>query len=126
MDNKAVVLYIDDEYLNLSAFKMLFRKKFIIFTTHNPVSALDILRDNTIDVVIVDQRMPVMSGVELLKKIITIDSSCLRIIHSGYIDDPEIKKAIDEDIAHATLDKPLNQALMISMIDDHIKSRLNR
>ena len=67
--------------------------------------------------------MPVMTGVELLKKIIEINNSTLRIIHSGYIDDPEIKKAVEDGIAHFILDKPLNKTTMLKMIDDYLSKK---
>ena len=121
MEDKAVVLYIDDEYLNLSAFEILFRNMFTVFATHSPQKAIDIVRNNKVDVVISDQKMPVMTGVELLKKIIEIDTNILRIIHSGYIDDPDIKMAIEEGIAQHILDKPLNKAVMLKMIDKYLK-----
>ncbi len=123
MEDKAAVLYIDDEYLNLSAFEILFRNKFTIFATHDVKKAIEIIRNNKVDVVIADQKMPAMTGVELLKRIIEINPSVLRIIHSGYIDDPEIKKAIEDGTAQFILDKPLNKILMLTMIDEYIKSK---
>ena len=123
MEDKAAVLYIDDEFFNLSAFEILFRSKFTIFATHNLSKAIEIVKKNDLDIVIADQKMPVMTGVELLKKIIEINNSTLRIIHSGYIDDPEIKKAVEDGIAHFILDKPLNKTTMLKMIDDYLSKK---
>lgn len=123
MEDKAVILYIDDEFLNLTAFEILFKKKYTIFSTNTPQEALEIIKTNKVDVVIADQKMPVMTGVELLKKIIELDNSILRIIHSGYIDDPEIKKATDDGTAHFILDKPLNRNIMMDMIDSYIETK---
>lgn len=123
MEDKTVVLYIDDEYLNLSAFEILFRNKFTVFATHDPQKAIEIIQNNKVDVIITDQKMPVMTGVELLRKIIEIDTSALRIIHSGYIDDPEIKMAIEAGIAQFILDKPLNKTEMLKMIDLFLESK---
>ncbi|HNX22552.1 MAG TPA: response regulator [Spirochaetota bacterium] len=126
MEDKAVVLYIDDEYLNLSAFEILFRNKFTVFATHDPRKAFEIVKKNEVDVVIADQKMPMMTGVEILKQITEINNSILRIIHSGYIDDPEIKKAVDEGIAQFILDKPLNKIMMLKMIDVYMESKGSR
>ncbi len=123
MEDKAVILYIDDEFLNLTAFEILFKKKYTIFTTHSPQKALEIIKTDKVDVVIADQKMPVMTGVELLKKIIELDDSILRIIHSGYIDDPEIKKATEDGTAQFILDKPLNRNVMLEMIDSYIETK---
>ncbi len=123
MEDKAVILYIDDEFLNLSAFEILFKKKYTVFATHSPQKALEIIKEHKVDVVIADQKMPIMTGVELLKKVIEMDDSILRIIHSGYIDDPEIIKAIDGGIAQFILDKPLNKTMMLKMIDIYVESK---
>jgi len=123
MASKAAVLYIDDEYLNLSAFEIRFKNQFSVFITPNPGSAIEFVKNNKFDVIIADQKMPVVTGVELLKKIIEIDESTLRIIHSGYMDDPEINKAIDEGIAHALLDKPLDKSKMMDIIEAFMGSR---
>lgn len=123
MEDKAVVLYIDDEYLNLSAFEILFKNRFTVFATHDPANALEIIGKERVDVVVADHKMPVMTGVELLRKIIEIDSSILRIIHSGYIDDPEIIRAVEDGTAQYVLDKPLNKNIMLSLIDEFLKSR---
>lgn len=123
MDSKAVVLYIDDEKMNLSAFEILFRKTFNVHTTIDIHKAVEIVREGKIDVIITDHMMPVMTGVELLKNIIEIDSSILRIIHSGYIDDPEIQKAAADGIAHYVLDKPLDKKLILSAIDEYKQSK---
>lgn len=123
MEDKAVVLYIDDEFLNLSAFEILFKNKFIVFATHSPKKAIEIIKTNKVDVVIADQKMPVMTGVELLKKLIEIDNTILRIIHSGYVDDPEIKWALESGVAQFTLDKPLNKSEMLKMIDIFMEAK---
>lgn len=122
MEEKAVVLYIDDEYLNLSSFEILFRNMFTIFATHSPQEAIEVVRNEKVDVVITDQKMPVMTGVKLLKKIVEIDGTILRIIHSGYIDDPEIKTAVEEGLAQHILDKPLNKIAMMKIINDYMST----
>ncbi len=124
MKYKATVLYIDDEYLNISAFEILFKNKYNIFTTTDPKEAIRIIKNQKVDVIIADQKMPVMTGVELLKQVLSIDKTILRIIHSGYVDDPEILKAADEGIVHSILDKPLDKVMMLRIIDTHIE--LNR
>jgi len=123
LEDKAVVLYIDDENLNLCAFEILFRKTLNVHTTIDTDEAVEMVRDGKIDVIITDQMMPVMTGVELLKKIIEIDNSILRIIHSGYVDDPEIQQAYEDGTAHYVLDKPLDKRMMLTAINEHINNK---
>ena len=93
------ILYVDDEEINLRIFLNTFRRDFKIFTADSAMKGLEILRNNKIDVVITDQRMPQMSGVELLKEIhLTFPSiPPNRFIVSGYAKDEEIELAYDED-----------------------------
>ncbi|MCK5536830.1 MAG: response regulator, partial [Bacteroidales bacterium] len=63
------ILYIDDEEQNLTGFKFTFYKDFKVFTALTEEEAWNVFEENTIKVVISDQRMPQISGIELLKKI---------------------------------------------------------
>lgn len=72
---KEPILYIDDEKENLENFKLTFFRNYTIYTTQVAEDAYEILRYHKIKVVIADQRMPKISGVEFLsqvKKIILI------------------------------------------------------
>ena len=92
---KHKILYVDDEESNLRIFKDTFRRDFEIFLAINGRKALEILEKNQVDVVITDQRMPEMTGVELLKEI-NIRFPYIpphRLILSGYAEDKDIKEA---------------------------------
>ena len=86
MDKKHSVLYVDDEQSNLRIFKDTFRRDFEVLTAISAFEALEILERNRVDVVITDQRMPNMTGVELLKKIYARfpNNPPHRLILSGY------------------------------------------
>ena len=83
---KYKIFYIDDEAENLRAFKAVFRREYDIFTTDSPMNGIDYLRNNQVDLIIADQRMPVMTGVEFLQKVNDIlpEKPPCRIIYSGY------------------------------------------
>jgi DNA-binding NtrC family response regulator len=66
---KYSILYIDDEESNLRIFKNTFRRDFNIFTANSAQNALEMLKEVNVDVLITDQRMPGMSGTELLKEV---------------------------------------------------------
>ena len=69
MADKFSVLFVDDEEYNLIAFRATFRKDYTIFTAKSGKEALKILRNENIGLIITDQRMPEMTGVELLEHI---------------------------------------------------------
>ncbi|WP_448635308.1 response regulator [Pedobacter panaciterrae] len=58
------VLYVDDELHNLNSFKAGFRRLFNIFTAESALEGRKILEAENIHVIITDQRMPVMTGIE--------------------------------------------------------------
>lgn len=61
------VLYVDDEVNNLNSFKATFRRNFNITTSETVDEALKILEQEAIHVILSDQRMPKMTGIEFLK-----------------------------------------------------------
>jgi len=62
------ILYVDDEDINLRQFKSVFRRDFNIFIANSGEEGLKILDEKNFDLIITDQRMPKMTGVEFLKK----------------------------------------------------------
>jgi CheY-like chemotaxis protein len=58
------VLYLDDELHNLTAFRAAFRRDLHVHVTTEPTEAVRILREQPIEVIISDQKMPTLSGVE--------------------------------------------------------------
>ena len=61
------VLYIDDEPHNLTSFKASFRRDFNVFTAESAEEGRKILESNNINVILSDQRMPKMTGIEFFK-----------------------------------------------------------
>lgn len=113
------VLYVDDEILNLRSFEILFSNKCRVFTASDGIKAIEILNNNDIDIVVSDQKMPKMSGVQLLRKVREIKNDIVRIIHSGFLDDIEVQSAIKDKTAAYLLDKPLNEHELINIINDY-------
>lgn len=121
--SKINVLYVDDEFLNLRSFELLFKEKFNIYTATNGFDAIEILKKNNISVIISDQRMPKISGVELLRRIKELKlKNILPIIHSGFLEDKEVQNAIEEGTAKYCLDKPLNEFKLIEIIGEFANS----
>ncbi|MBP7551912.1 MAG: response regulator [Spirochaetes bacterium] len=117
------VLYVDDEFLNLRSFELLFKEKFKIYTATNGFDAIEILKKNNVSVIISDQRMPKISGVELLRQVKELKlKNILPIIHSGFLEDKEVQNAIEEGTAKYCLDKPLNEFKLIEIIEEFAKS----
>ena len=64
---RANVLYVDDLQTNLILFQATFEKDYNIVLAESPQKALEILREQDVQVLVTDQRMPDMTGTELLE-----------------------------------------------------------
>ena len=83
MDGKNVLI-ADDETGVREAFRMILKDKYNLFLYDNGEEALNCARNHRIDVALVDIKMPKMDGLELLKKIKTIDHDIQVIMVTGY------------------------------------------
>lgn len=115
--NKANVLYIDDEVSNLTAFKAAFRRSFNVFIAESANEGYKILENNKIQVILTDQRMPQVTGIEFLKSIIEKYPEPIRILVTGYTDVEVIKDAINSGQVYKYVDKPWNNDRLKIIID---------
>lgn len=100
------VLYVDDEVNNLNSFKAAFRRDFQIYTASSAREGKKILENNEIGVIITDQRMPVMTGIEFLESIIPIYPDTIRILLTGFSDINAVMDAINRGQVYKYLVKP--------------------
>ena len=117
LDKKISVLYVDDEENNLISFKAVFRFKYKIFTAISGDDALKVIADKPIDIIITDQRMPHMTGVEFLEEVIKINPEPMRILLTGYADMSAVIDAINKGKVYHYLTKPWDQNELEETID---------
>lgn len=121
------ILYIDDEEINLRLFKFAFLRDFEIFLAKSAKEGLQILETQKIDIVITDQQMPEITGVELLKimseKYTTIPPS--RLIVSGYSENEEIEKAFEQYKLFRFISKPWKYEELKQIIEDSVNDKDN-
>ena len=123
MSNKPKILYVDDEELNATVFQLTFSKKFEVITADSGLKGMEILNNEPdIEFVISDMKMPVMSGLEFIRK---IKNGCKNIpcsILSGYQQSPEILNALENGEIVDYLMKPFNKGAIEQLILKHIGS----
>lgn len=115
---KIRVLYIDDEVNNLQSFKALFRKDYDIFTAESGAEAKQILDIESIHVIISDQRMPGMTGVEFLSSIIDEYPEPIRMLLTGYADIQAVIDAINKGKIYQYITKPWDEQQMRVIINN--------
>jgi serine/threonine-protein kinase len=106
MSAQARILFVDDEQRVLTAMRAMFRRDYEVHVANSGAEALEILREHAIDVVVSDQRMPEMTGVEVLKEARQIAPSAMRILLTGYADLAAIEDAINDSEVFRYLMKP--------------------
>lgn len=106
MGAPARILFVDDEQRVLTAMRAMFRRDYEVHIANSGAEALAILRDHAIDVVVSDQRMPEMTGVEVLREAREIAPEAMRILLTGYADLTAIEDAINESEVFRYLMKP--------------------
>jgi len=113
------ILFVDDEVDILSALKRSLRKEpYQILLANGGKEGLDILRNNTISVVVADERMPGMSGYEFLEVVKGNYPDCVRIILTGYADNYSTIQAINKGEVYRYLSKPWEEEeLKITIIN---------
>ncbi len=105
---KARLLVVDDEERILSALKSIFRARYHVFATTDGNKALEFMKKYQMHVVISDQRMPIMPGVELLRQAREISPSSVRILLTGYSDLASIVGSINDGEVYRFISKPWN------------------
>ena len=101
------ILIVDDEEAILETMTFTFMGDYRVLTTTDPRKAVQLLDDNEpVAVVITDQRMPEMSGVELLEQVYAEHPDTVRIMLTGFADSEATIQAINAGHVYAYVNKP--------------------
>ena len=112
------LLIVDDEIEITKSLQRQFRKQYNVFLTNSPLEAIDIMTHHEIHVVISDQRMPQMTGVEFFSKIKNDHPDAIRLILTGYTDIEAIVDAINDGNVYRYVAKPWNPTELENIISD--------
>jgi DNA-binding NtrC family response regulator len=99
------ILFVDDEARILRALKALFRDV-EVYSTADPREAPELARKHDIDVVVCDQRMPEVLGVEVLREIRLTQPRAMRILLTGYSDLKSVVGSVNEGEVFRFVNKP--------------------
>jgi serine/threonine-protein kinase len=114
--SKPRILFVDDEERILTALKALFRSGYHVFTATSGSQALEFLRRFPIHVVVSDQRMPGMTGVDLLREVKDLSPGTVRMLLTGYSDLAAIVGSINEGEVYRFVSKPWNNQEIINIV----------
>ncbi|NIW24692.1 MAG: response regulator, partial [Gammaproteobacteria bacterium] len=111
------VLFVDDEQRVLNSMRIMFRRRFDMYFASDGPTALEIIKQHDIDVVVADHRMPHMTGVEVLTAVRTLSPRTVRILLTGYADLDAIEGSINEGEVFRFLTKPCAPAQLRATLD---------
>ncbi len=115
-NGKHPILIVDDEPEILYSLRGLLRRAFDVHTAERATEALDVLRQQPIHVIMTDQRMPEMTGVELLTAVQDAWPDTIRIVFTGYADIKAVIDAINQGHIFRYITKPWDPHELTSIL----------
>jgi len=100
------ILAVDDEPANLHLLRRTFRQEYDIQLAESGREGLELLRNSPVDIIITDQRMPGMTGVEMLVESRLINPDAVRMILTAYTDVKDIIDSINKGHIYRYILKP--------------------
>ena len=100
------VLFVDDEPRVLLALKAIFRKEYQVLTADGGAAAIELMQNHPVDVIVSDQRMPGMSGLDFLRTARELQPKTIRLLLTGYSDLSAIIGSINEGEIFRFVSKP--------------------
>lgn len=121
--SKHTILLVDDEVDNLDALERLFRNKYTILRAESGLKAIEILDKypDPISVIITDQRMPEMTGVQFLEQSMKSHPDTVRILLTGYTDIESIIQAVNSGQIYRYINKPWDVVDLMSTVERAIE-----
>jgi diguanylate cyclase (GGDEF)-like protein/PAS domain S-box-containing protein len=112
----AILLVDDEENILNSLVRLLRRDGYRILKTTSAQEALGMLACNEVAVIVSDQRMAEMNGVEFLRRAKLLHPDCMRMVLSGYTDLQSVTDAINEGAVYKFITKPWDDEQLRSQI----------
>ena len=124
MKRSRTLLLVDDEANILASLTRLLRADgYQILTALGAEEGLELLASHRVDVIVSDQRMPGMSGVEFLRRVKVLHPATIRLVLSGYTDLQTVTDAINEGAIYKFLTKPWDDSHLRANIQEAFRTK---
>jgi DNA-binding NtrC family response regulator len=114
--DKPSLLLVDDEPDILDFLERALRRSYQVTRFSDPAAALAAVKIRSFDVLITDQKMPGVSGLELLAAVADLQPDTVRVLISGFTDVPEIAQALAVARIHNFVLKPVDSEQLVEAI----------
>jgi signal transduction histidine kinase len=118
---KHTILCVDDEADNVDALERLFRRKYNVLKATSGPAALKLMKDEKIALIVTDQRMPNMTGVEFLAESQKTHPDTIRILLTGFTDIESVIAAINSGQVYRYVTKPWDPVDLTNAVDRAIE-----
>lgn len=118
---KHTILCVDDEVDNVDALERLLRTKYTVLKATSGQDALKLLDQNRVTLIISDQRMPKMTGVEFLSRSLKTHPEAIRILLTGYADIEVVIEAINSGQIYRYVNKPWDPVDLVNTVDKAVE-----
>ncbi|WP_419799697.1 MAG: sigma-54-dependent transcriptional regulator [Terasakiella sp.] len=113
---KTTILIVDDEVRSLESLERILEDDFNILTAENTIEAEKILQTEWVQIILCDQRLPGLTGVEFLKLVRHKWPNIVRMIISGYTDSQDIISALNDAGIYQYITKPWQPESLIHLL----------
>jgi DNA-binding NtrC family response regulator len=118
---KPAILIVDDEPDVLFSLTGLLRREFQVYTANSGPAALEIMSEHPVNVIMTDQRMPSMTGTELMSRVKSEHPRAVRIVFTGYADTRAVIDAINRGELYRYITKPWDPEDLIEVLREAAK-----
>ena len=117
MDSRYKILIVDDEEDNLALLYRTLRSKYQITKAHSAIEALEILKTEQFDCILSDHKMPLMDGVEFLKRVNDLYPKTMRLLVTAYSDVKILIDAINYAKIYRYIKKPYTPDELLMIVE---------
>lgn len=121
MEMKHTILCVDDESDNVDALERLFRRKYNVLKATSGSAALKLMKEQTVSLIVTDQRMPNMTGVEFLAQSMKTQPDAIRILLTGFTDIDSVISAVNSGQIYRYVTKPWDPHDLVNTVDKAIE-----
>jgi len=123
VNNQPKLLIVDDEPDMLDFLERVLRRRFVVSRATSAEEALALLEAGDFEVLITDQKMPRVSGLDLLERIGRRYPRLVRVLISGFAGVPEIQRAVEQCRIHNYIVKPVDSQSVLEGVDQAYRVR---
>ena len=114
--SKRPILIVDDEPEMLFSLRGLLRREFEVYTATSGQEGIDLMQTHDIHIVMTDQRMPEMTGVEFLTQVKCTHPGAIRLIFTGYAEIKAVINAINHSNVFRYVTKPWDPETLLKVL----------